>query len=68
MFLRIEVLVLWVGHTHRDTDQTFSSNSKRLRSEDENTFPDLHEVLRRTYCKNFSVTLFKFIVNWTSFS
>lgn len=61
----IEVGFLLIGHTHSDIDQTFSTTSRRLRTEDAITMHDLHGVFAKCYNKFTTVSSLEQVVNWS---
>lgn len=65
VFEEVEVGFLPVGHTHEDIDQSFSSTSARLRSNNAVTLQELHSELRKTYNGETEVSHMKHVANWS---
>lgn len=65
VFDHILVGFLPIGHTHEDIDQSFSSTSERLRSNNAVTISDLQQELKSSYNDQTEVSRMENMVNWS---
>lgn len=65
VFEYIEVGFLQINHTHSVIYQTFSCTFRRLRTKNEITMEDMHEVFWNCYNEFTTVSWLKQVVNWS---